>query len=659
MGRDDRITFTEEFKHVPSFKTVYRKTILQVDQDCSIKTLEETYYKPEKTLSHCVSPSGNISIAYFADPDKSAFLLVKAYDKTSFIDLSSVCGPLRITNKPFSGFSFSTDETHFAFIAEASQKTVKSFWSKEKDVLKGTQYDLKDHYGEQMADIISPIPFLLNIQSKHIYPITLPSGIKSASDIQFLHNTLQLIFVGYPSTHQNLGHIYYTSRPSHLFSFNCETQSLFRSNESNVISPSISPSNLIVYLSSESHPYHNSCLSLWTVVPPASPQRVVPIQLDNSPDFTGLWHPLVQKPWLTPTHIAISSALRSTAVIYIINVTDGTRKRLPLPPQYRSSHMSMTLYDCDLITHSILFSVSNFSIPFQLWKVSVNTTVFTSTDDLTYTLLHSSPVIEHISFSVIPFITSPPQHEAEVILVRPSAPHESSRWILWPHGGPHSITLVYFSYVFAFLIDRGYSLALVNYRGSSGYGQNFLESLPGHIGEFDVEDCKSAIDAVIHSHPDHSMDITNVSVCGGSHGGFLVACLITKFPTLFKSAISRNPVTNIAFNHGVSDIPDWCMVESGLKHKGDSPVSVEDFTVMYSKSPVVSAHKVKTPLLTLLGDRDRRVPMGQGIQFHRLVESRGIPCRCVIYPENQHSLTDSVETEADMWMNVLQWLRQF
>jgi acylaminoacyl-peptidase len=57
-------------------------------------------------------------------------------------------------------------------------------------------------------------------------------------------------------------------------------------------------------------------------------------------------------------------------------------------------------------------------------------------------------------------------------------------------------------------------------------------------------------------------DAERASVCGGSHGGFLTGHLMGQYPQRFKCAGLRNPVLNIALMVGVTDIPDWCYVET-------------------------------------------------------------------------------------------------
>jgi len=95
---------------------------------------------------------------------------------------------------------------------------------------------------------------------------------------------------------------------------------------------------------------------------------------------------------------------------------------------------------------------------------------------------------------------------------------------------------------------------LVNYRGSIGYGQRNIDSLPGNIGKNDVEDVVNAIQLVLSTR-EYQIDKSKILVVGGSHGGFLTGHLIGQYPKMFKAAAMRNPVTNIPSMVTTSDIP--------------------------------------------------------------------------------------------------------
>ncbi|XWS52397.1 hypothetical protein CRYUN_Cryun11dG0067000 [Craigia yunnanensis] len=101
----------------------------------------------------------------------------------------------------------------------------------------------------------------------------------------------------------------------------------------------------------------------------------------------------------------------------------------------------------------------------------------------------------------------------------------------------------------------------IYFRGSLGFGEEALQSLPGKVGSQDVNDVLTAIDHVIEKGLANPSKIT---VLGGSHGGFLTMHLIGQMelsleaPDKFVAAAARNPVCNISSMVGITDIPDWC-----------------------------------------------------------------------------------------------------
>ena len=146
---------------------------------------------------------------------------------------------------------------------------------------------------------------------------------------------------------------------------------------------------------------------------------------------------------------------------------------------------------------------------------------------------------------------------------------------------------------YAYLAALGYCLISPNYRGSTGYGQAALASLPGRIGTADVADCMDALQAAVALG---LADPARAAVVGGSHGGFLAGHLLGQTPPgTFRAGVARNPVTNISAMVGATDIPDWCYVEvlgseEGRRRCSAAPTP-DDMAAMYSASPIAHVDK--------------------------------------------------------------------
>ncbi|KAL4436940.1 hypothetical protein ABPG75_004079 [Micractinium tetrahymenae] len=261
--------------------------------------------------------------------------------------------------------------------------------------------------------------------------------------------------------------------------------------------------------------------------------------------------------------------------------------------------------------------------------------------------------------------TTPPTNVGceAVVLHSRSAPGPRPT-IITPHGGPHSAYLAQYFMPLTYLVSLGYNVVLLNYRGSTGFGEASIQSLPGSIGTNDVADCLASLQAAVDAG---LADPERVAVVGGSHGGFLTGHLVGQQPDRFKCAILRNPVCDISLMiHGkqLSDIPDWCYaeawgVEEAHKRAGARP-SHEDLQRFWDVSPIKHVGQVRVPMFFMLGAKDRRVPMDDAKQYINALRRRpdAPETRVIVFPEDSHAL-DKPQTEFEQWLNAAWWVKRF
>eukprot|EP01127_Copromyxa_protea_P011522 TRINITY_DN2901_c0_g1_i1.p1 TRINITY_DN2901_c0_g1~~TRINITY_DN2901_c0_g1_i1.p1 ORF type:complete len:211 (-),score=46.27 TRINITY_DN2901_c0_g1_i1:105-737(-) len=202
-----------------------------------------------------------------------------------------------------------------------------------------------------------------------------------------------------------------------------------------------------------------------------------------------------------------------------------------------------------------------------------------------------------------------------------------------------------------YFVKIGYAVIMINYRGSTNFGDNFLDSLPGHVGDIDVNDCIVALDHVLTK--DDSIDVNKVVYYGGSHSGFIGAHLLARDYRI-KSAVLRNPVTDIGAMLNATDIPDWCHVESGTEKETDEIASLSQ---MYEKSPIQHVKKVKSPVLLLIGTFDRRVPNINAYAYFHALKACGVKTRLLVYPEDNHALVKPAHS-IDLLLNSSIWFSE-
>lgn len=257
------------------------------------------------------------------------------------------------------------------------------------------------------------------------------------------------------------------------------------------------------------------------------------------------------------------------------------------------------------------------------------------------------------SIHTAPYETSSEFPGVEYILSVPTfaTPQKKYPVILFPHGGPHSTSIPSFSVSQAFFTRLGYAVIYINFRGSLGFGQKYVDALPGHCGDKDVEDCLLALKNALHRYP-NILDKDNLFVMGGSHGGYLTGHLIAREEVKWRASVMINAVTNMAHCVGISDIPDWCFVESGT-----TELSSETLKIMFEKSPIAHIHKVKAPTMIVLGDSDKRVPISQSIEYYHKLKSNGVKTRMLKYPGEGHGIGET-EHESDYLINIALWFQE-
>lgn len=128
---------------------------------------------------------------------------------------------------------------------------------------------------------------------------------------------------------------------------------------------------------------------------------------------------------------------------------------------------------------------------------------------------------------------SSPESGCECILYQNPLVEENHSLIVLLHGGPHRLFHAVFNSDILFYLKKGFSVLVPNYHGSYGYGDSFLHSLCGHIGDIEVKDVIDAVEKVISDLSFH-IDRTRIFGMGSSYGGFIILHTLEKRPTLFK-----------------------------------------------------------------------------------------------------------------------------
>ncbi len=183
------------------------------------------------------------------------------------------------------------------------------------------------------------------------------------------------------------------------------------------------------------------------------------------------------------------------------------------------------------------------------------------------------------------------------------------------HGGPEWLYMdTWWPEVQAF-VDHGIAVAMVNYRGSTGYGRRWRDFIIGNVGFPEVEDTLAGLDALIS---EGVADPERSAIGGWSWGGYVTLLALGLHPDRWACGIAGVPVGDYAASYDDS-APSLQSYDRTLL--GGKVTEVPD--LVRERSPITYADKVKAPVLVMIGDHDTRCPPGQALNWVEAVRSRG------------------------------------
>ncbi|KAL0100888.1 hypothetical protein PUN28_019344 [Cardiocondyla obscurior] len=610
--------------------------------------------------------------------DNSTKQFIEIWDKQHFVknyDLSAldVHGDV-YTDAEFRSFEWSADNTKVLYIAEKKLPKSEPFYKqksldkkdKEKkendEATVGNEYIHKPHWGEQLVGKHRPVVAVLDTT---LDTITILSGIPDELSPGQVIWTKDQDVVGVAWKHEPLylGLTACTNRYSWIFLLKNGEYRKLSDDGCAVHSPRISPDgNYLVWLQRKAgvvphHNVHKLVLRDLRVEENHTVEIVEPVKtsktINHNKQFYGIYGRLPRRCWSDDSqYFFFSTPQRNNIVSYIVNIITKDITEI------NNDKSSLAILDVkgDVIafvntslTQPASLMVGRFKIDAansgDISKIAITTPmkihgfeeIIYEPNEYTY---NNDDIIKQFNY---------------IYFGPKGGKSQSVPFILIAHGGPHSNFANTFSLESAFFILAGFAIVLVNYRGSTGMGSATVEYLPGKVGNVDVKDCITATQDALKKYP--WLDSKRIGLCGGSHGGFLVTHLSGQAPDLFKAVVAKNPVIDLSVMFGISDIPDWCIVEAGLLCNiisGPWPEDIDMLVKMRKCSPIIHVDKVKAPTLVCIGTKDLRVPCSQGTMWYNRLNINKVKTKMLVYDDN-HQLS-SASAEIDHIINDCLWL---
>ncbi|MEO3712669.1 S9 family peptidase [Roseateles flavus] len=247
----------------------------------------------------------------------------------------------------------------------------------------------------------------------------------------------------------------------------------------------------------------------------------------------------------------------------------------------------------------------------------------------TYPELHKQPLGKKQHFlykardgmELHAFVTYPPGAES----------NERLPVVIMPHGGPQAADGLEFDAWAAFIADRGYLVVQPNFRGSTGYGEAYMEA---GLRRWGLEMQDDLEDVVRHCVDSKWADPSRVAIVGASYGGYAALMGAVKTPDLYRGAFAFAPVTDLI--DFVDDAGQGSRREAVRRQIGDARDDVER---LRSTSPVLHAQKIKVPVVLLHGTHDRQVDYKHSVKMAEALKKAGKVHSFHTFDKGDHQLS--------------------
>jgi dipeptidyl aminopeptidase/acylaminoacyl peptidase len=249
----------------------------------------------------------------------------------------------------------------------------------------------------------------------------------------------------------------------------------------------------------------------------------------------------------------------------------------------------------------------------------------------------------------VAFPSTDGEEQISALITKPPRFVEGRKYptILWIHGGPYGQDEYGFDFERQLFAANGYVVVQVNYRGSSGRGAAFGESIFADWGNEDAADVIAGIDHAIRLG---FADPARLGIGGWSQGGIITNYVIAS-DTRFKAAVSGAGAGNQFALYGSDQYVFLYDNEFG------PPWEDPDLWIRLSY-PFFHADRIRTPTFYLGGDKDFNVPIIGGEQMYQALKSLKVPTQLVIYPDQHHDFARPSFDE-DVLQRYLAWFGRY
>ena len=219
------------------------------------------------------------------------------------------------------------------------------------------------------------------------------------------------------------------------------------------------------------------------------------------------------------------------------------------------------------------------------------------------------------------------------------------------HGGPQGsmANVWHWRWNAQTFAGAGYGVVMIDFHGSTGYGQAFTDSISGDWGGKPLEDLKLGLAAALKQYP--WLDGDRMCALGGSYGGYMINWIAGQWPDRFKCLVTHDGIfDNRSMYYSTEELwfPEW---ENG----GPEYLNPAGYA---KYNPIDFVAKWKTPTLVIHGQLDYRVPYEQGLAAFTALQRLGIPSELLYFPDENHWVLKPANS-VQWYETTLAWMKRW